>query len=112
MTLDHVELGRRVRQTRKASGLSQKAVAQALGLSQQTYSRIESGDRPLAGDELVVLADALGVRAAAVIGLSAVAERARSTVWVGDSPAAVETMRSKLHAYLELDAYLTSQGIP
>lgn len=82
-----------------------------MDVSQPTYSRIESGERPLAGDELVALANLFDVRAAAITGLPALRERAHFVARTDGSPAAMTTMREKLYAYLELDAYLISQGI-
>jgi transcriptional regulator with XRE-family HTH domain len=109
--VDHAALGQRIRELREAREISQSTAATALEISQSTYSRIESGERPLAGDELVILADLFGVRAAAVTGLPAIRRRARFVARTGGSPSAMTTMREKLYAYLELDAYLTSQGI-
>jgi transcriptional regulator with XRE-family HTH domain len=111
MIVDHVALGRRIREVREARAISQATAAEALEISQPTYSRVESGERPLAGDELVILADLFGVRAATVTGLPALRRRARYAARTDGSPAAMTTMREKLYAYLELDAYLTSQGI-
>jgi transcriptional regulator with XRE-family HTH domain len=111
MIIDRVVLGQRIREVREARGISQSDAAQALEISQPTYSRIESGERPLAGDELVILADLFGVRAAAITGLPALRERARFAARTDGSSAAMTRMREKPCAYLELDAYLTSQGV-
>jgi len=111
MIIDSVALGRRIREVREAGGFSQAAAASALEISQPTYSRIESGERPVAGDELVLLADLFGVRAAAIIGVPRLRERTRYAARTDGSAAAMETMREKLLAYLELDAYLTDQGV-
>lgn len=111
MIIDHAALGRRIRELREAKTISQAAAAAALEVSQPTYSRIESGERPLAGDELVILADLFGIRAAALTGLPAVRRRARQAARTDGSSSAMATMADKLYAYLELDAYLTAQGI-
>ncbi len=47
--MDMVVLGRRVREARDAAKVSQGDAAAAIGVSQPTYSRIETGDRPLKG---------------------------------------------------------------
>ncbi len=60
---DMRDLGRRVREAREAAEVSQDEARRVIGVSQPTYSRIESGDRLLKGDELVQLADRFGVRA-------------------------------------------------
>ena len=52
-----------------------------------------------------------GIRAAALTGLDAVRQRARHAARTDGSCSAMVTMREKLYAYLELDAYLTSQQI-
>ena len=111
MIVDHIALGQRIRELREAKAIPQTAAAAALEVSQPTYSRIEAGERPLAGDELVILADLFGIRAAALTGLDAVRQRARHAARTDGSCSAMVTMREKLYAYLELDAYLTSQQI-
>ena len=111
MDVDMKDLGRRVREAREAAGVSQDAARKAIDVSQPTYSRIESGDRPLKGDELVQLADCFGVRAAAITGLAEVRERARFAARTDGGSSPMAAMRERLYAYLELDAYLTSQGI-
>ena len=114
MEVDTVSLGRRVRQARDAAGTSPSDAAKTLGISQLTYSRIETGERPMKGDELVTLADLFGVRAAAITGVEQVSRRAKSAVRTDDAAApaaAPAAMRERLYAYLELDSYLTDQGI-
>jgi transcriptional regulator with XRE-family HTH domain len=111
MDADVKTLGRRVREAREAAGVSQEEASAAIGVSQPTYSRIEIGDRPLKGDELVQLADRFGVRAAAIIGLAEVRDRARFAARTDGSASPMAAMRERLYAYLELDAYLTDQGI-
>ncbi len=111
MDVDRKELGRRVREAREAAGVSQDEARKAIDVSQPTYSRIESGDRVLKGDELVQLADCFGVRAAAITGLAEVRERARFAARTDGRNSPMGTMRERLYAYLELDSYLTSQGI-
>ena len=44
MSVDMQDLGRRVREAREAAGASQNDAATAIGVSQPTYYRIESGD--------------------------------------------------------------------
>jgi transcriptional regulator with XRE-family HTH domain len=111
MTFNSVDVGRRLREVRDAAGVSQDAAADAIGVSQATYSRLESGERVLRGDELVVLADTFGVRAAAIVGAVAVREQARFAARTDGSASPMAAMREKLYAYLELDSYLAGQGI-
>lgn len=111
MDADIKALSRRVREAREAAGISQGEASAAIGVSQPTYSRIEIGERPLKGDELVQLADLFGVRAAAISGLAEVRNRARFAARTDGNASPMATMRERLYAYLELDAYLTDQGI-
>lgn len=109
--VDQIALGRRLREVREAADVSQAEASALIEVSQPTYSRIEAGERPLKGDELVALADRFGVRAAAVTGVASLRERARYAARTDGSQPAMVVMRDKLHAYLELDAYLTDQGV-
>jgi transcriptional regulator with XRE-family HTH domain len=111
MATDVQPLGARVREAREAAGVSQDEARKAIGVSQPTYSRIEAGDRPLKGDELVLLADRFGVRASAITGLAQVRERGLFAARTDGGASSMATMRERLYAYLELDAYLTDQGI-
>ncbi|GAA2539349.1 hypothetical protein GCM10010435_03320 [Winogradskya consettensis] len=67
--------------------------------------------RTLKGGELIRLADCFGIRAAAITGLAVVRERA-SVAARAKGDASMATVRERLYAYLELDSYLTGQGIP
>lgn len=109
--VDHVALGRRLREVREAANVSQDEARAVIGVSQPTYSRLEAGTRPLKGDELVLLADRFGVRAAVITGVAELRERVRYAARTDGSEPQMAGMREKLHAYLELDAYLTDQGI-
>ncbi len=51
----HKRLGLRVKEMRGLRGLSQKQVAEKLGLKRSTISQIESGDRKINADELLKL---------------------------------------------------------
>lgn len=112
MELDVTAVGRRLREVREAAGVSVSDVVAATGISQPTYWRIENGDRVLKGDELVMLADLLRVRAATITGMPQLRERARYAARTDGSQTPMATMRERLFAYLELDAYLTDQAVP
>lgn len=111
MDVDMKTLGLRVREAREAARVTQHEAARTIEVSQPTYCRIESGDRPLKGDELVQLADLFGIRAAAIAGVAEIRERARFAARTDGGSAPMAAMRERLYAYLELDSYLTSQGI-
>ncbi|WP_066582921.1 helix-turn-helix domain-containing protein [Cellulomonas timonensis] len=112
MEIDATALGRRVRELREQAGISQEEASRAIEVSQPTYSRIEAGERVLKGDELVLLADLFAVRAAAITGYAHVRENARYAARTDGTSSAMTQMRERLYACLELDDYLTGQGIP
>jgi transcriptional regulator with XRE-family HTH domain len=101
----------RIEQARQKSGLSQRDLAAATGISQPTLSRIISGERVAKVPELVAIAAATGHTLAELTGQSRVAERVQSAARA-TSGANMEAMRCELLHYLELDAYLDQQGIP
>jgi transcriptional regulator with XRE-family HTH domain len=53
---------------RKARGLSQQALADMIGIEQQTFQRLEAGKRDPSVKVLVRLCDALDVSADALLG--------------------------------------------
>lgn len=109
--VDHTALGKHLRAAREAAGVTQTQAQEAIGVSQPTYSRIEAGTRPLKGDELIQLADRFGVRVSSITSLSQIQERSRFAARTDTPEASMQVMRDKLASYLELDAYLTSNGI-
>jgi len=50
-----------IREKREEKGLSQKQIAEALGMAQQTYQQIESGKTDLKLRTLYVIAEYLGI---------------------------------------------------
>ena len=63
-----VQVGKRVREARRRSGLDAAAVAEAVGLSRDKLSKIEHGKRRVAPRELPALARALSVSMASLLG--------------------------------------------
>lgn len=61
-------LGERVRELRRAAGLTQIDVATAVGMSRATIIRVEAGDHDIAASRLPALAVALGVDVGALFG--------------------------------------------
>lgn len=55
--------------------------------------------------------DRFGVRAAAITGVAKLQERVRYAARTDGSKPQMAAMREKLHTYLELDRYLTDQGV-
>ena len=55
--MDSIKLGRRLRAAREAQGLSQRAVADALGVPRTAVTQVEAGNRSVSTLELTRLAD-------------------------------------------------------
>lgn len=100
------DIGARIERARAAAGLSQRALADATGISQSTLSRIISGDRVAKMPELVAIAWETGHTVAQLTGIGSVAERVQCAA------CATNDMRQTLLSFLELDAYLDDQAIP
>lgn len=103
--------GERIEVARQRSGLSQRDLAAATGISQSTLSRIISGERTAKVPELVVIALATGHTLAELTGRGCLADRVQSAARA-TSGADMAAMRRELLHYLELDAHLDEQGIP
>lgn len=105
------DVGVLIERARIAAGLSQRALADATGISQPTLSRIISGDRAAKMPEVVAIAWATGHTVAQLTEAGTVADRvqcaARAT---NDSD--MDRMREALLHFLELDNYLDDQAIP
>lgn len=59
-TIGHLELGRHLTQVRERAGIKQAELARKVTWSPAVLSRIESGERPLAPDELEAILAAIG----------------------------------------------------
>lgn len=109
--MTRVHAGVLIERARVAAGLSQRALADATGISQSTLSRMITGDRVAKVPEVVAIAWATGHTVAQLTGAGAVADRvqcaARATADSG-----MEGMRQALLHFLELDDYLDDQAIP
>ena len=94
-----------------AAALSQRALADATGISQTTLSRIISGDRPAKMPEIVAIAWATGHTVAQLTGTGTASDRvqcaARST-----NDCEMARMRETLLHFVELNDYLDDQAIP
>lgn len=58
----------RVRARRQALGLSQRAVAELIGISASQFANVERGYSVLSAPKLIALADALGTTVGALMG--------------------------------------------
>ncbi|MCR5346443.1 MAG: helix-turn-helix domain-containing protein [Fretibacterium sp.] len=66
-----MDVSERIRERRKADGLSQIALAERLGMSYMTVRRWEGGKRTPRMEELQRLADALGTTVPYLMGIDA-----------------------------------------
>jgi len=65
----YIDLGQRIAALRKAQGLTQVQLAEALGVAQQTVAHYEAGHLRLLAGALPTLADQLGVNVEMLVGL-------------------------------------------
>lgn len=105
------DAGALIERARVAANLSQRALADATGISQSTLSRIISGDRVAKMPEVVALALATGHTVAQLTGVGTVADRAQC-VARATNDSAMDRMREALLHFLELDDYLDDQAVP
>lgn len=105
------DIGARIERARATAGLSQRALADATGISQSTLSRIISGDRAAKMPELVAIAWETGHTVAQLTGIGSVAERVQCAARATNG-SDMSDMRQTLLSFLELDAYLDDQAIP
>ena len=66
--MEHLQLGRRVREAREYLGLSQESVAEYLGIPRASVSAIETGRRKVSSGELQQLAHLLKRPITALLG--------------------------------------------
>jgi transcriptional regulator with XRE-family HTH domain len=105
------DVGALIERARVAAGLSQRALADATGISQSTLSRIISGDRGAKIPEVVAIAWATGHTVAQLTGAGTVADRVQCAARATND-SGMEGMRQALLHFLELDDYLDDQAIP
>ncbi len=105
------DAGALIDRARAAAGLSQRALADATGISQPTLSRIISGDRAAKVPEVVAIAWATGHTVAQLTQAGTVADRAQCAARATDD-SGMDGMREALLHFLELDEYLNDQAIP
>src|SRR4030066_329861 len=57
----NVDLGKRIKQIRENEGISQEKLSSAIGISRSAISQIESGERKITAEELVLLANKFNI---------------------------------------------------
>jgi transcriptional regulator with XRE-family HTH domain len=105
------DVGARIERARVAAGLSQRALADATGISQPTLSRIISGGRAAKMPEVIAIAWATGHAVAQLTGTRAVAGRVQC-VARATNDSGMDRMRDAMLCFLELNDYLDDQFIP
>lgn len=105
------EVGALIERARVAAGLSQRALADATGISQPTLSRIISGDRVAKMPEVVAISWATGHTVAQLTGAGTVADRVQHAARATND-SGMERMREALLHFLELNDYLDDLAIP
>lgn len=104
-------VGALIERARAAAGLSQRALAEATGISQSTLSRIISGDREAKMPEVVAIAWATGHTVAQLTGVGTVADRAQCAARAtNDSD--MENMRQALLHFWSLTTTWTARPSP
>jgi DNA-binding XRE family transcriptional regulator len=111
VSMTRVGVGALIERARVAAGLSQRALADASGISQATLSRIISGGRVAKLPEVVAIAWATGHTVAQLTGVGTVADRVQCAARATND-SGMEGMRQALLRFLELDDYLNEHAIP
>jgi Zn-dependent peptidase ImmA (M78 family)/transcriptional regulator with XRE-family HTH domain len=114
MALTTEMLARRVQAAMKAAGMSQRALAAAIGLDPPAMSKALSGKRGFKPVELALVAEALGVPVHQLLadeGEHAERESVLGRVQTEGSPAADEAL-ARVREFLELEELLTDLGFP
>ncbi len=106
------ELGKRLKELRKAQNLTQAQLAQLLGISQQLVAFYEGGHQRIPIDLLPEVARLLGVRVEELLGLSAGTARRGPTPKFQQQLERINRLpRTKQRFVMEmLDAVLTQAG--
>lgn len=103
-------LAARIRRLRSATGLDQRAAAELAGLSQTTWSRIESGERAPKLGEVVGIAAALGCLTSTVLGDSDLGTRLTTAMRKSDESVDAQGVAEDLQFFLETEAELHAAG--
>lgn len=111
MVVVAAQIGELIERARIAAGLSQRALAEAAGISQPTLSRIIVGNRQAKMPEIITIARATGHTVAQLSGLSTVADRVQYVARATNG-CDMDHMRQTLLHYADLNDYLDDYVIP
>ena len=88
-----VDIGKRIKAARQKAGMSQEELAQAIGSTKSAVSRYEAGKRQPRYDQLLNIADALGVSVHTLVDWGDVDEEAFKELFIyGEGPAQPEVI--------------------
>lgn len=91
-----VDIGKRIKSARQKAGMSQEELAQAIGSTKSAVSRYEAGKRQPRYDQLLNIADALGVSVHALVDWGDVDEEAFKELFIyGEGPTQPEVIEHK-----------------
>ncbi|WP_299035927.1 XRE family transcriptional regulator [uncultured Pseudokineococcus sp.] len=112
-TMAWADVGERVREARLAAGVTQKHLADALGVDRTAVLKVESGDRRLSALEAAVVAEELRVPLTLLVSPRPLAITSQRQP-LGDDAADVERMRARADLLLEAHSrdvrWLVEQG--
>ena len=100
----------RIRRLRETTNLDQRSAAELAGLSQTTWSRIESGERAPKLGEVVGIAAALGCLTSTILGNSQMAGRLTTVMRKSVDEIDVTNVAEDLQFLLETEAQLRTSG--
>ena len=88
-----VDIGKRIKSARQKAGMSQEELAQAIGSTKSAVSRYEAGKRQPRYDQLLNIADALGVSVHALVDWGDVDKEAFKKLFIyGEGPTQPEVI--------------------
>ena len=94
-------LGERIRAARQAAGLSQEKLAERLGLTRQAVTKWETGQSAPSTENLLRLAEVLGVPMTALLGASAPEQQLQADqIYALQKAQARQGAAEILHAFL------------
>lgn len=86
-------VGREIRQYRRAAGLTQKQVADIIGVTGAQFHRYETGATRITASRLIAIANALGVRADTLLAAASSAETEQPIAPANSSQEIVELVQ-------------------
>lgn len=98
------QIAERIRELREEREMTQRALAEALGMDPASMNRIEKGERGISTGELVAIADAFGVEADAILRLQEPAFALRASCGNDDVRDSLTAFREVIADYFAAEA--------